>query len=184
MIKHAVALSLLPIALLTGCTTIGADQPGNGLPDPADVMQERLVRVEEKLSGIQMEQARLARDIDRLQRSQESAAAAPTATQIRDLERRIEAVDAAREADRKALYDQLSRRIAEILNASSAPAPNPAPSGGAAPAAARGEHVVQAGETLSQIAARYRTSVSALLKANALQDGNAIRVGQKLVVPK
>lgn len=189
MNRHAIALSTLSAALLTGCTTIGTDQPGSGLPDPADVMQERLTRVEEKLSGIQMEQARLAREIDRIQRGQESAASgAPTMAQLQALERHIQAVDAAREADRKALYDQLSRRIAEILNATPSPAPGPAPSpspgGGAAAGGRSGEHVVKAGETLSRIATQYHTSVPAILKANGLPDANSIRVGQKLAIPK
>jgi membrane-bound lytic murein transglycosylase D len=43
-------------------------------------------------------------------------------------------------------------------------------------------HVVQAGETLIRIAARYGTTVPVLLKLNSLRDG-AIRAGQRLKVP-
>jgi len=56
----------------------------------------------------------------------------------------------------------------------------PAP-GSAAPAAAR-VHVVAQGETLGAIAARYRTTVSALARANRLSDPNVLRVGQRLTV--
>lgn len=42
---------------------------------------------------------------------------------------------------------------------------------------------VKAGDTLSQIAARYHTSVSALAKANRIANPNVIRVGQQLVLP-
>ncbi|MGI5864857.1 MAG: LysM peptidoglycan-binding domain-containing protein [Myxococcales bacterium] len=42
---------------------------------------------------------------------------------------------------------------------------------------------VKAGDTLSAIAARYRTTVSALAKANSIANVNLIRVGQKLVIP-
>jgi membrane-bound lytic murein transglycosylase D len=44
-------------------------------------------------------------------------------------------------------------------------------------------HRVRRGETLSQIAGRYRTSVSALMRANGLRSANRLRVGQRLRVP-
>jgi LysM repeat protein len=43
---------------------------------------------------------------------------------------------------------------------------------------------VRSGETLSQIAARYGTSVSALMHANGLRSANRLRVGQRLRVPE
>jgi membrane-bound lytic murein transglycosylase D len=43
---------------------------------------------------------------------------------------------------------------------------------------------VHSGETLSQIAARYGTSVSALMHANGLRSANRLRVGQRLRVPE
>lgn len=49
--------------------------------------------------------------------------------------------------------------------------------------AASVEHRVRAGETLWGIAARYRTSVSALAQANGIARPSLIRVGQRLVVP-
>ncbi len=45
-----------------------------------------------------------------------------------------------------------------------------------------GTHVVRAGETLSSIAARYRTTVASLVKANNLADPNFIVAGQHLRV--
>lgn len=45
-----------------------------------------------------------------------------------------------------------------------------------------GTHVVQAGETLSSIAARYRTTVAALVKANDLSDPDFVVAGQRLQV--
>lgn len=43
-------------------------------------------------------------------------------------------------------------------------------------------HVVQRGETLSAIAARYGVSVNTLMKWNSLRNANVIYVGQRLVV--
>jgi peptidoglycan lytic transglycosylase D len=44
-------------------------------------------------------------------------------------------------------------------------------------------HRVRSGETLSQIAARYRTSVTAIMRSNSLRNANRLRVGQRLRVP-
>ncbi len=44
-------------------------------------------------------------------------------------------------------------------------------------------HVVQRGETLSSIAARYGTTVQAFVQANGLSNANFVWVGQRLVVP-
>src|SRR5690606_14821192 len=45
------------------------------------------------------------------------------------------------------------------------------------------EHRVARGETLSQIAARYRVSLTALAEANGLRDRHMIRAGQVLKLP-
>lgn len=46
-----------------------------------------------------------------------------------------------------------------------------------------GVHVVQRGETLSQIARRYGTSTTALAQANGIQNPNFIYAGQRLAIP-
>ena len=55
------------------------------------------------------------------------------------------------------------------------------PSGGGA-AASGGTHTVARGETLSSIAARYGTTVVALVRANGLASANMIYVGQRLTI--
>lgn len=44
-------------------------------------------------------------------------------------------------------------------------------------------HVVQSGESLSSIAARYGVTVNALMTMNAITDPNQIFVGQELIIP-
>ncbi len=44
-------------------------------------------------------------------------------------------------------------------------------------------HIVRRGETLSGIAARYGTTVSALVRANNIRNPNRIYVGQRLTIP-
>ena len=57
--------------------------------------------------------------------------------------------------------------------AEAAPAPSPTPI----------THVVQAGESLSEIARIYGTTVEAIVQANQLQNANVIREGQVLLIP-
>lgn len=46
-----------------------------------------------------------------------------------------------------------------------------------------GTYVVQAGDTLYEIAVRLNVTVEALLEANGISDANALQVGQELQVP-
>jgi LysM repeat protein len=58
-----------------------------------------------------------------------------------------------------------------------------APAATAAPLYQQRVHVVQAGETLSDIADRYDTSVEAILSANDIADPGLIRANQQLAIP-
>ncbi len=58
--------------------------------------------------------------------------------------------------------------------------PSPA---AAAPAADETVYVVQAGDTLAGIAARFGVSISAIARANNITNPNRIYVGQRLVIP-
>ncbi len=44
-------------------------------------------------------------------------------------------------------------------------------------------HVVQPGETLSQIAKQYGVSVDALMATNEIADPHLIKIGQELIIP-
>lgn len=50
-------------------------------------------------------------------------------------------------------------------------------------ASAERTYIVQPGDTLSDIAARFETTVDALIAANSIADPNLIYVGQELVIP-
>jgi LysM repeat protein len=62
-------------------------------------------------------------------------------------------------------------------------APASSRGGGTTSSAGGGVHVVQRGETLSSIAYRYGTSVSALVAANGIRNPSLIYVGQRLRIP-
>jgi LysM repeat protein len=57
------------------------------------------------------------------------------------------------------------------------------PAAAAAPAATGGSHTVASGETVSAIAKKYGTTVSAVVAANGLDSRAFIRVGQTLSIP-
>jgi len=46
-----------------------------------------------------------------------------------------------------------------------------------------GHHVVQKGETIYSIAAKYRVSVSAIRRANKMEDDTSVKQGQSLSIP-
>ena len=68
---------------------------------------------------------------------------------------------------------------------SGAPAPQPTAKPKPQPAPASQQiYVVQAGDTLGQIAKRYGTTVAAIMAANDLPSANNISVGQRLIMSK
>ncbi|HEY8198296.1 MAG TPA: LysM peptidoglycan-binding domain-containing protein [Candidatus Limnocylindrales bacterium] len=62
-------------------------------------------------------------------------------------------------------------------SASASPTPSPEPS--PTPLV----HIVKRGENLTQIAAKYKVTVAAIVAANQLKNANLIEVGQQLVIP-
>ena len=52
----------------------------------------------------------------------------------------------------------------------------------AANGASAGEYIIQPGDTLSKIAAKFGTTVRALAAKNNISDVNMIRAGRKLVL--
>jgi len=135
--------------------------------------------LKEQVQGL--EQSRL--DTEQRLRRLESAPAgvANPDERIRALEQKVKDLDVARETDRQAVIDELSRKMAAILNVQS---PVPDTRTAAASAEEGKGHVVQTGETLSGLAARYHVKASDILKANNIKNPNSIKVGQKLIIPE
>jgi LysM repeat protein len=169
------------LAGLGGCITLEDSNSKTAAQEDINILREDLTRVRGRLDTIALENQRMAAELKDVR-----AAAADNRDQaaiqerLDNLERQIQAVNAAREQDKKAIVEQLSAKLAEIMKVSSRPPPppsHPTPAGA-------GEHIVKAGETLSSIAATYKVKLSVLMEANGITDANSLRVGQKLAIPK
>jgi LysM repeat protein len=102
---------------------------------------------------------------------------------LEDLNKRIRAVDAAREQDKKEIVNKLSGEMAELMRRQQAAARSAAPARSRAVSDTGYEHVVQSGETLSAIAKAYGATTADIVAANSLSDPDNLRVGQKLFIP-
>lgn len=68
-------------------------------------------------------------------------------------------------------------------SASAALTPSAVPTSSATPEATQRTYIVQAGDTLFEIAQAFGTTVEAIMAANDLADANDLSVGQVLVIP-
>ena len=109
---------------------------------------------------------------------------------LAQIQARAEAALQAAEASAKAAREQ-AEYTKRVASRPPVPAPAPHVSGGTTPARPAApaytgpyyEHVVEAGQTLSFIAKGFETSVQKILDANPGLKANALRVGQKLIIP-
>jgi len=170
ILSHFIALFC---ALAFGVNCVPAEQLD---PHQLGILDEKVNRLAAQMEDVQFRQQQMQKDIEGIRTElQEVRRAAGGASQndLKALEDRIQAVDAARQADKKAIVDQLAKELSSLGSGKTA----------SKPASDAKEHVVQKGETLSAIAKIYGVSVADLKKANNLT-GDDIKVGQKLTVPK
>ena len=162
--------------------------PDDG-PPPASQAEVQYLREEMRRMNdrLQASEAQVG-DIQRTAYSAEAnrpayATAAEVAAlreQIAALQRQVRDLDAARAGDKREIYDDISKKVADLMK-KAAPAASSATKK-ASPQTGY-EHVVQAGETLSAIAQAYEVKMDTILKANNIKNANSIRVGQKLFIP-
>ncbi len=166
----------------SGCVTMMDDKNLARQQADFDSLRTDVDVLKEKLNGIQMEQQALARDIESLRRSPREDAAARG--RLEQLEQQLRAVNSAREADKREIVDEISRKVAGIVNASGGSSGSRSSSSSRSSGTETGyEHVVKAGETLSAIAQAYKVGTSAIMRANNMKSSDKLRVGQKLFIP-
>lgn len=138
-----------------------------------DAMEDDLQRMNQQVSAAGAEQSRAV----------QGQMQGINAT-LDDLNKRIRAVDAAREQDKKEIVTRLSGEMAELIKRQQSASRSAAPTARSRPVSDTGyEHIVQSGETLSAIAKAYGVTTADIVAANNLADANNLRIGQTLFVP-
>ncbi len=173
-----------------GCMTYYDEQQAEAQRQSEDVriLQEQMRPLNGRIEGLEMETQRLGREIENLRRATESSGQARLTAlqqQLESLSQRVGELSAARERDRQAILEDVSKKVAELLRRSAGSTGGS--SGGTRATGSRSEygyeHVVKAGETLSAIAVAYGVSTRAIQEVNGLKS-DQIRIGQKLFIPE
>jgi predicted RNase H-like nuclease (RuvC/YqgF family) len=166
---------LVSVPLLVGCTTT-REQRRESMREQSEIesLDLEVTRLKSRVEALEAAQNNVYGRMEDVQRSA-AAERGDITRRLAELERGIKALDDARERDRQLVIDALTKKITGLMQARKPP-PAQRQSGY--------EHVVQPGETLSEIAAAYNVSVNAVVKANNLKDPDSLRVGQTLFVPE
>lgn len=163
------------LLLGSGCMTL-VDQ-NTVAQQQADMerIRENVQRIQEKINGIELEQQNLQREIGAMKGGSKDDVV--LRNRLETLERQVQSLAAARDADRKQIVNQ----VASIVGGSGGSSGRS--SAGRGSAQTGYEHIVESGQTLSAIAQAYKVSASSIRKANNMKT-DTVRVGQKLFIPK
>ena len=181
-IKIRPMLLLLLPAMVGGCTTMEA-QNRERAAHQAEVsyMQEQNRKLSGRIDDLELQIDQLHRDLDRVRESArlgQDAERKASDQRLDQLEQQLAQLNQARAGDRQQIVDQLSKQMAKVMQ-SARPA---APSRSGVSEYGR-EHLVEPGQTLSEIARAYGVSIQAVIKANNMSNPNALRAGQTLFIP-
>jgi LysM repeat protein len=178
--KELLKFAILPVIWVVTATSTPAEE--QTVVQQLSILDERLSKVRADVDALQASQQQIQQDIKQIQGQLEELrhdGPSASANDLQALEKRVRELDAAREADKKAIIDQLAKELASMSGGSHG--------GGTVPPAATSpnpnEHIVQKGETLTSIAKASGVTIADLRKANNLTS-DVLKVGQKLVVPQ
>jgi LysM repeat protein len=167
------ALALLPC----GCLTFDQEERQyaemreraelDRLRVTVDRLSERVRDLAESQQGLVRESAELRASVERSR--------GETDRKFAEMDDKLKGTLVAQDRAKEEIATSLSKRVAEMMSTRQT----------ASSGSQRGyEHVVKAGETVSQIATAYKVTVKAILAANGLANPNSLRVGQKLFIPE
>jgi LysM repeat protein len=183
MLLRPLPVLLVLLSLTTGCVQTRQTQADIEARQRALEQQQRRQEIDEYRRSIQMQVEDTDTQLAEVQAEMRALRAElnqrPQTSDLERLQNRIAGVEnlvreleVRRQKDREELLNILSKRMADILNQQQA----------AARSSGR-THTVIAGETLSAIAAAYRVKSTDIIQLNNISNPNALRVGQKLVIP-
>lgn len=184
--KHAWIVAAAGLSL-AGCVTYDdAQREAAAGREDYLIVQERMRRLEGRMEGVELEISRLQSNLETLRAASSRAGSSESLalqSRVEDLDRRLRSLDAARQQDKQEIVDTLSKKIAQLVGASSSSGSAKKQSGSRKTGPSTGyEHEVQPGESLSAIAAAYGVSTKIIMEDNGIQDANKLRVGQKLFI--
>ena len=183
------ACAVAALTGLTGCATLPWDNSEQvaAAEQSARYNEEQFRNIKARMDGIEQQIQQLQADNTALKTTQGSSVSVARDA-VSDMDRRLRAVEAARERDKQEIVDNLSKKVTQIVSTATPPPPTYSPSRSkyGKPSSAREsgfEHAVKSGDTLAAIAAAYGVTVDDIRKANNLTTKTQIRVGQKLFIP-
>jgi nucleoid-associated protein YgaU len=174
---YRTAFSVIAMSLLfSGCMTYQTQQQQQTLrtreTENQLLQQENQQRMAGRIETLELEIARLSRELDTQRQS---------ITSLRQsLDSRTASMERQAAEDKRQMIAQLSTQMATLIKQATPTASN---SGGHAGASGI-EHVVQEGHTLSAIAKAYGVTNKAIIDANNLKHPDQLSVGQKLFIPQ
>lgn len=175
-LPHTV-IAVLALGMAGGCTTTETNRRAAAAQADNAYLQEQNRQIKGRLTDMEQQMDLLQSSLDQLRR--QAGAGETAAGQLQHLEDRMTTLEDARARDRKAIVDEISAKMAKLIKSSTAS------SGGSRPRTSEygREHVVQTGQTLSEIARAYGVSQKAIIDANRLQNPDNLKVNQKIFIP-
>jgi LysM repeat protein len=169
------------LAAGSGCETLSGQQQRvaqTRLYNEVANQQTLIQRLEQRLDGMEAEREALYGQMAALQQAL-TASDSRRHAELAAVHAQLTAQAQAQESLRRELADELSGRMAKILQSQAAAA---ASAGGRKQAGY--VHTVTTGQTLSVIAREYKTTTAAIVKENNLRSPDDIKVGQELFIPE
>ena len=141
-----------------------------------ELLTERVNAMQQDTAQLEQRVSKIDRAITTLQNEN-----AKLRDEVKALRDELAQVKADRETLRKQITDDIVTRITTVIEKQNAQKP---PQRNNTTGKETGRvHVVEAGQTLSEIATAYKSTVAAITKANDLKNPNNLRVGQELFIP-
>jgi len=162
-----------------GCETLSGQQQRlaqTRLYNEVATLKVEIRRLEQRLGGLQQEREMLHAQMGALQQAL-SESDSRSHAELAALHTQLVAQAQAQATMRRELADDLSAKMAKILQSQAAASPSTRKQAGYV-------HVVKAGQTLSEIAREYNASTAVIVKENNLKNPNDIKVGQELFIPE
>lgn len=184
MVKAFIYLLLMSLFGSTACVQTRGPSAEQLAQQRAIQERQKQLQAEEVRQRMQLQledsDARLMESQQQIQQLRGELSKRPTDDELRILENRIAALEQMiqrmelqRAKDREEIVSILSKRMADLM----------AQQQSARVQASGRTHEVARGETLSAIAAAWQVSSQSIIRANSISDPNALRVGQKLIIP-